>query len=192
MKKVLALALALVMVLCLSVSAFAAPASTATIVVNYGGEDLLNETVTLTAGMTVKDILDMYADDLELEWDTVANLNPYFGDTAYIVNSIYGVGSEPLGAASGLQAQFWSSAYPGYGIKTVRTVDGETVYDFIYAGNDWVFTVGGEKPVDERTTNPTYELYVDQYTVQAGDEIALTYQLVTEEWSGTTNWLGGV
>ena len=96
-KKLTALLLAVVMVLAMSVSAFAANTSTATLTVTYGGEPLLDESVTLTSGMTAKDVADQYADLLELEWKTVGNLNPNFGSTAYVVNTIYGVGSNPLG-----------------------------------------------------------------------------------------------
>lgn len=191
MKKLLSLALALVMVLSLSVSAFATNNGTATLQVYYGGEGLLGTdpvTINITSGMTAKDALNLYADGLMLEWKTVSNLNPNFGETAYVIDTIYGVGSSPVGSGSGISAQFWSAAYPGYGIEYTETVDGETVYHFIYVGDDWAFTVGGEKPED--ATNG-YQLYMDQYTVQGGDVIAVTYERQIERWTGTTNWLAG-
>lgn len=192
MKKLTALLLALVMVFALSVSAFASTTSTATLQVNYYGEALLNPssvTFTITSGMTAKDVLTQYASSLTPTWKTVENLNPNFGDTAYAIDTINGVGSNPLGADSGVTAQFWSSAYPGYGIEYTETVNGETVYHFIYVGEDWEFTVNGEKPTD--STNG-YQLYMDQYTVQAGDVIVVNYTQQTEQWTGTSNWLGGV
>lgn len=185
-KKLTALLLAVVMVLAMSVSAFAANTSTATLTVTYGGEPLLDESVTLTSGMTAKDVADQYADLLELEWKTVGNLNPNFGSTAYVVDTIYGVGSNPLGADSGITAQFWSAAYPGYGIEYTEVVDGETVYHFIYVGEDWEFTVNGAKPTD---SSNGYQLYMDQYTVQAGDAITVDYVQQVERWTGTSNWM---
>lgn len=191
MKKVLALALALVMVFTLSISAFAANNGTATLKVSYFGVELLDETVTLTAGMTAKDVMDEYAELLELEWKQVENLNPYFGDYAYAVDEIYSTGSEPLGSQSDETADYWSTSYPGYGVEYSETVDGQIIYHFIYVGNDWKFTVNGSKPLDSRTSNPTYELYMDQYTVQAGDAIVVNYEKQVERWTGTTNWLAG-
>lgn len=198
-KKVTALLLAVVMVLALSVSAFAATNSTATLQVYYGGVGLLGDdpvTITLTSGMTAKGALDLYADDLMLEWKTVSNLNPRFGDTpAYAIDTIYGYGSNPLGSASGISAQFWSAAYPGYGIEYTETVNGETVYHFIYVGEDWSFKVNGVKPEDPEyklDANTYYQLYMDQYVVQADDVITVTYEQQIERWTDTTNWLGGV
>lgn len=187
-KKLTALLLAVIMVFAMSVSAFAVTTSTATLQVYYGGEALVNETVSLTSGMTAKDVADQYKDVLELEWKAVSNLNPNFGSTAYVVDTIYGVGSNPLGADSGITAQFWSSAYPGYGIESTEIVNGETVYHFIYVGEDWEFTVNNAKPTD---SSNGYQLYMDQYTVQAGDQIVVNYTQQVERWTGTSNWLAG-
>ncbi len=187
-KKLTALLLAVIMVFAMSVSAFAVTTSTATLQVYYGGEALLNETVSLTSGMTAKDVADQYKGALELEWKAVSNLNPNFGSTAYVVDTIYGVGSNPLGADSGITAQFWSSAYPGYGIESTEIVNGETVYHFIYVGEDWEFTVNNAKPTD---SSNGYQLYMDQYTVQAGDQIVVNYTQQVERWTGTSNWLAG-
>ena len=187
-KKLTALLLAVIMVFAMSVSAFAATTGTATLQVHYGGEALLDETVSLTSGMTAKDVADQYKDVLELEWKAVSNLNPNFGSTAYVVDTIYGVGSNPLGADSGITAQFWSSAYPGYGIESTEIVNGETVYHFIYVGEDWEFTVNNAKPTD---SSNGYQLYMDQYTVQAGDQIVVNYTQQVERWTGTSNWLAG-
>lgn len=194
MKKLTALLLALVMVFALSVSAFAANNGTATLVVSYYGEALLDPspvTITVTSGLTAKDVLDQYASSLDPQWKTVPNLNPNFGDTASAIDTLNGFGSNPLGADSGITAQFWSSAYPGYGIEYTETVNGETVYHFIYVGEDWKFTVNGDKPIDESTPEK-YEYYMDQYTVQAGDAIVVNYETQIERWTDTTNWLGGV
>lgn len=199
MRKCTAIILALVMVFAMSVNALAVTTSTATLQVYYGGEPILDTepvTIDVTTNMTAKDALDLYGDAIMLEWTQVANLNPNpaFGSTAYVVDTIYGVGSEPVGAASGVTAQFWSSAYPGYGIEFTEIVNGETVYHFIYVGNDWEFTVNGEKPLDPFYTDASgehYQLYMDQYTIQNGDEIVVNYTQQVERWTDTDNWLAG-
>ena len=194
MRKLTAVILALVMVFAMSVNAFAATNATASLTVSYGGEPLLEETVDVTSGMTAKDMLDKYKDYLELVWSPVTNVNPNpaFASTAYIVDEIYGTGSEPVGAASGISAQFWSSTYPGYGIEYTETVGEETVYHFIYVGNDWQFTVNGQKPVDpvyKDSDGNNYQLYMDQYVVNANDEVVLDYAETVTRWTGTYNWL---
>lgn len=189
-RKLTALLLAVVMVLAMSVSAFAATTGTATLTVTYGGETLLEETV--TSGQTAKAALDLYADVLELEWKQVSNLNPGFGSTAYAIDTIYGVGSEPVGAASGITAQFWSSTYPGYGIESTETVNGKTLYHYIYVGNDWRFTVNGNKPTDAAHLDENgkpYEYYLDQYTIGNGDVIVIDYLEQTERWTSYDYWL---
>lgn len=195
-KKLTALLLAVVMVLAMSVSAFAATTSTATIQVIYGGEPVLDvEPVSfdITANMTAKDALDQYVDILGHEWKTVANLNPNpaFGSTAYVVDTILGVGSEPVGSDSGIVAD-WSEDYPGYGVESTETVNGETVYHFIYVGNDWEFTVNGNVPTDPNYSmddGTAYQLYMDQYAVQAGDAIVVEYTQQIVRWTDTVNWL---
>lgn len=197
MKKVLALALALVMVFTLSISAFATNNSTATIQVYYGGEPVLDTepvTFTITAGMTAKDALDQYSSILDNTWEQVENQNPAFGSTAYIVSTIIGVGAEPLGAASGIDADYWSTTYAGYGLEYTTGSGDDTVYHFIYAGNDWLFTVNGNKPTDLNNSmadGTPYEYYMDQYTVQPGDAIVVEYVQQTERWTGTYDWISG-
>ena len=199
MKKILSLALALVLVLSMSVSAFATNNGTATIQVIYGGEPVLDtEPVTfeITAGMTAKDALDQYSDILENTWETVANENPNpaFGSTAKIIDTIIGVGSEPLGAASGIDADYWSTTYAGYGLEYTTGTGDDTVYHYIYVGNDWGYTVNGSKPTDPNYSmadGTPYEYYMDQYTVQAGDVIVVEYLQQTERWTDTTDWISG-
>ncbi len=189
-KKVTALLLAVVMVLAMSVSSFAATTGTATLTVSYGGEPLLVATV--PSGQTAKAALDEHADELELTWKTVSNWNPGFGATAYVIDTIYGTGSVPVGADSGITAQFWSSQYPGYGIEYTEIINGKTLYHYIYVGNDWKFTVGGEKPKDlahlDEDGNP-YEYYLDQYTIADGDDIVIDYLEQTERWTSYDYWL---
>lgn len=123
---------------------------------------------------------------------SITNLNPSFGSTAYAIDEILYTGSAPLGAASGIQAQYWSSSYAGYGVEYTTVENGETVYHFIYVGEDWQFRVNGSKPIDSNNTmedGTPYELYMDQYTVQPGDDIVVSYEQVIERWTGTYNWL---
>ena len=197
-KKLTALLLAVVMVLAMSVSAFAATTSTATIQVIYGGEPVLDaEPVSfeITTGMTAKDALDQYADMLELTWKTVPSTNPGFGSTAYAVDTILGVGSEPVGSASGIPAVYWSTTYAGYGLEYSEGTGDDTVYHFIYVGDDWKFTVNGSVPLDPDHTLDDgvtpYQYYMDQYTVQAGDAIVVEHTRQIERWTGTSDWISG-
>ena len=192
-KKLTALLLAVVMVLAMSVSAFAATTSTATIQVIYGGEPVLDaEPVSfeITAGMTAKDALDQYTDILENTWKVVPSTNPGFGSTAYAVDTILGFGS-----ASGIPAVHWSDTYAGYGLEYTEGTGDDTVYHFIYVGNDWLFTVNGSVPLDPDHTLDDgvtpYQYYMDQYTVQAGDAIVVEHTRQIERWTGTSDWISG-
>lgn len=188
-KKLLALALVLVMMFSLSISAFATNNGTATIDVLMEGVTLFEngpETILFSSDTTVKDVLDeYYADYLELQWKSVINENPRFtvGSTAYVIESIYGTESVGTPNAEGVTAQFWSSAYPGYGIVSTELVDGKTLYHYVYAGYDWEFKVNGVHPTDPTYTmadGTAYEYYADQYTIQNGDVITIeyTYQVI--------------
>lgn len=197
-KKLTALLLAVVMVLAMSVSAFAATTSTATIQVIYGGEPVLDaEPVSfeITAGMTAKDALDQYADMLENTWKVVPSTNPGFGSTAYAVDTILGFGGEPVGSASGIPAVHWSDTYAGYGLEYTEGTGDDTVYHFIYVGNDWQFTVNGSVPTDPDHTLDdgvtAYQYYMDQYIVQAGDAIVVEHTRQIERWTGTSDWISG-
>lgn len=189
-RKLTAILLAVVMVFAMNVGAFATNA-TATIQVYNGTSTYIpagNTTFTITSGMTAKDALDLYATALSLTWKEVTNYNTNFAGSGYVVDTIRGVGSEPVGSDSDIDALYWSDDFPGYGIESKETVDGITVYHFIYVGDDWQFTVNGTKPVDSANG---YELYMNQYTVQSGDRIAVSYVRQIERWTGTDNWLGG-
>ena len=192
-RKLTALLLAVVMVLAMSVSAFAATTSTATIQVIYGGEPVLDAkpiSFEITTGMTAKDALDQYADMLELTWKTVPSTNPGFGSTAYAVDTILGVGSEPV-----IPAVYWSTTYAGYGLEYSEGTGDDTVYHFIYVGDDWKFTVNGSVPLDPDHTLDDgvtpYQYYMDQYTVQAGDVIVVEHTRQIERWTGTSDWISG-
>ena len=193
-KKLTALLLAVVMVLAMSVSAFAATTSTATIQVIYGGEPVL-DAEPVSFEITAKDALDQYTDILENTWKVVPSTNPGFGSTAYAVDTILGVGSEPVGSASGIHAVYWSTTYAGYGLEYSEGTGDDTVYHFIYVGDDWKFTVNGSVPLDPDHTLDDgvtpYQYYMDQYTVQAGDAIVVEHTRQIERWTGTSDWISG-
>ncbi len=191
-RKLTTLLLVLAMIFSVSVSAFAAPASTATLQIYYGGEGFLGTepvTLTITSGMTAKDALDLYADDLMLEWRGVRY--PSAEKTDYVIDTIYGVGSTPVGAESGIQAQSWSTIFPGYGVEYSETVNGETIYHFIYVGEEWRFTVNGSVPLDCTVVTDRFfpESLMNRYLVQSGDSLSVSYELVIHRWTGTTNFL---
>lgn len=189
-RKLTTLLLVLAMIFSMSVSAFAAPASTATLQIYYGGEGLLGTdpvTLTITPGMTAKDALELYADELYLVWA----LSDAGSGYDYAVDTIFGIGMEPIGSDSGITAQFWSSTYPGYGIEYTETVDGETVYHFIYVGEEWRFFVNGNMPEEcwQIGSRLMQEQFLNRYTVQAGDVLSVEYMQIVHRWTGTTNFL---
>lgn len=186
-KKLSALLLALVMAFAMSATALAVSNGTATIDVYVDGEYYFSLDASVGTNTTVKDALDQNVDMLATEWDTVTNYNPNFGATGQVARTIMGAGTDPVGADSGITAQFWSSAYPGYGIEyTSLDNEGNTVYHFIYAGYDWVYEVNGETPVDESNG---YQLYMDQCYLDDGDVITLSYDLQVSRWEDTYNWM---
>ncbi len=191
-RKLTTLLLVLAMIFSVSVSAFAAPASTATLVVSYYGYELLDPspvTLAITSGMTAKDALDQYISSLTPIWRTVSYPNTESLD--YVIDTISGISNDPIGAASGIPAQFWSTAYPGYGIEYTETVNGETVYHFIYVGEEWRFTVNGNVPMDCTAVTERFfpESFMNRYLVQPGDVLSVSYELFVHRWTGTTNFL---
>lgn len=194
-RKLTTLLLVLTMIFSVSVSASAAPASTATLQVNYYGEALLDPSpaaITIAGGMTAKDALDLYADDLMLAWR--AACYPYAEREDYVIDVIYGYGSNPIGADFGISAQFWSTVYPGYGIEYTETVNGKTIYHFIYVGEEWHFTVNGVEPEDCTAVTDRFfpESFMNRYLVQAGDVIVVNYETRIERWTGTANFLESI
>ena len=120
---------------------------------------------------------------------------PGFGSTAYAVDTILGFGGEPVGSASGIPAVHWSDTYAGYGLEYTEGTGDDTVYHFIYVGNDWQFTVNGSVPTDPDHTLDdgvtAYQYYMDQYIVQAGDAIVVEHTRQIERWTGTSDWISG-
>ena len=186
-RKLTTLLLVLVMLFSLCASAGAANVQTATLTVTYGGEALLEETV--SAGATVKDTLDAYADILELEWAVLNYPNSTTPD--YVIDTIYGVGSAPIGAASGIQTEFWSTAYPGYGLEYSEIANDRTVYHYIYVGNEWRFTVNGVTPESCMQVGNRFfpEYLFNRYIIQSGDAVVIDYLELTHRWTDNSNWL---
>jgi len=51
----------------------------------------------------------------------------------------------------------------------------------IYVGEDWMFTINGERPVDDN--DKSIQLYMNQAIIEAGDKIVLTYEMVYEPFA---------
>lgn len=188
-KKLASLFFALVMVFSLCASAGATNAQTATLTVSYCSELLLNESISTTAGMTAKDAVDLFADVLKVEW---AALNYSCSSTTdYVIDTILGVSNEPVGADSGIQAEFWSTTYPGYGIEYVENANGETVYHYIYVGYEWSFAANGVVPENCTQVGDRFfpEYLLNRYTVQPGDSLEISYDLTIHRWTDTSFWL---
>ena len=198
MRKFVAVLLSVVMVFAMNVGAFAATNATATIQVYNGTTTYIPDsstTFTITSGMTAKDALDLYAATLAvMTWKEVQNYNPGFTGSGYVVEKIKGISGAPVGSASGISAEFWSTTFPGYGIESITGTGDDKVYNFIYVGDDWEFTVNGEVPEDPDNTmadGTPYQLYMNQYTVQSDDEIAVSYERQILRWSDSFNFLEG-
>lgn len=195
MKKILSLALALVLVLSLSATAFAAPANatgTATIEVYVEGDLYMTLDATVTAGTTVYDAINQNADTLEPKWIDVPD---YFEPTVThkVASTIMGAGTEPVGEASGIDAEVWSTGNPGYGLMSVdRDEAGQiTAYNYVYAGYDWVYLVNGKTPTGSGTIDggQPVQLYMDECVLKDGDVITLDYNLQVTYWSSSTPWM---
>ena len=119
-KKLISLALVLVMALSLSLTAFAAPNSgVATISVNNGKTTTV-KTVTLTDGMTLYTALNNSFASMNPDW---TDAEDYYTPGVYhkALLSLDGKGSTPVGAASGIAAEAWSTKNPGYGLVSPAT-----------------------------------------------------------------------
>lgn len=186
-RRLVSLFLALVMAFSLMVSAGATNTQTAILILMYDGESFFEESV--PTGISVKDALDLYADELELEWSLFSSLDAQNSD--YIINSICGIGSEPIGADSGLQAEDWSTTLPGYGLEYTESVNGETIYHHIYVGNEWSFTVNGS--VLERCTQVGYRFFPEylpnRYAIQSGDVVVVEYGENIYRWTANSNFM---
>lgn len=191
-RKLTILLLVLSMIFSVSVSASAAPASAATLQILYDGEPVLDvEPVAfeITANMTAKDAVDMFADVLEHTW--TPSVFPGSSTTDYVIDTILGIGSEPVGADSGIPAVLWSATYPGYGLEYTEGTGDDAVYHYIYVGYEWSFAANGVVP--ENCTQVGYRFFpeylLNRYTVQPGDSLEISYDLTIHRWTDTSFWL---
>ncbi len=186
MRKLLSLVLAMVMILSLSVTAFAAENSTGTLKI-YNGTTLV-ATFYPEAGQSVYNYMEN-EDDLTCSWYSFDDVN---GDPAMVLyaltcvdtngNTIAMASGAANGPTSGVTAQ-WSATRPGYGFEGFAYNDDDEVvgYNYVYVGNDFVYTVtNGNSEVD------VSDKYMNQYTIQAGDVVSISYELVVSRWTATT------
>lgn len=186
MRKLLSLVLAMVMILSLSVTAFAAENSTGTLKI-YNGTTLV-ATFYPEAGQSVYNYMEN-EDDLTCSWYSFDDVN---GDPAMVLyaltcvdtngNTIAMASGAANGSTSGVTAQ-WSETRPGYGFEGFAYNDDDEVvgYNYVYVGNDFVYTVtNGNSEVD------VSDKYMNQYTIQAGDVVTISYELVVSRWTATT------
>lgn len=176
-KKLISLALVLVMALSLSLTAFAAPNSgVATIVVN-NGETTTVKTITLTDGMTLYTALNNSFASMNPDWTDVED---YYTPGVYhkALRSLTGKSSMPIGAASGIEAEAWSTVNPGYGLMSVNKDESGTItgYNYVYVGKDWTY----------KNEDGDIWVYMDQYVLQPGDIITITYSQQISYWTAPT------
>ena len=184
-KRVLSMVLALMMFFSLSVTAFADTTTTGTasfkLLVNDVEVTDATDTA-VSAGQSVYAYLvARFGSD---GWYSFEDLN---GEQAYALSSLtVGENTYTSGAVNGadvnkegLESVVWSSTRKGYGLKGVEYTNGViTSYTYVYAGSDFVYSVtNGGNSVD------VSELYMNQYTMQPGDEVKLNYGVVVTEWT---------
>lgn len=186
-RKLTTLLLVLAMLFSLCASAGAANAQTATLTVTYGGEVLLDETI--STGITAKSALDEYVDFLELEWTTLNY--PSSSTTDYAISAIYGISNEPAGVVPGIQVVFWSTTHPGYGLEYTETIDDKLVYHYIYVGYEWNFTVNGAVPENCTQVGDRFipEYLLNRYIIQPGDSLNINYDFIVHRWESKSNLL---
>lgn len=177
-KRILSLVLVLVMFASLSVTAFATT-NGASLVINVEGEYYFD--LPIDSGISLMAAMQSKADLEAVFTGPFADVN---GNDAYALTSMMGYGADPLdGPTSGETAEAWSTVNPGYGlVGTSAGENGETVYTYIYVGNDWKYTVKNASGanVDVRS------LYTNQYTIQDGDVVTFDYNKQVETWTTTS------
>lgn len=181
MRKILSLVLALMMVLSLSVTAFAAETDTATVKVVVNGVEKLNKEV--PANQTVYEYLES-VDAYAADWSTFTDLN---GQTAKALTTLT-IGNDTWtsgaadGPTSGISGVQWSATRKGYGFEGFAYDEDENItgYKFIYVGNDFGYAV-----TNSGNTVDVSQKYMNQYTMQAGDVVIVSFGQVVSRWTAT-------
>ena len=187
MRKILSLVLAMVMILSFSVTAFAADAetNTATVTIKVNGA-VVATNPNVAPGQSVYAYLgEKYGATGEDYWYSFndANNNPAYALKKLTVNEVDYESGAADGTNSGIAGVQWSSTRKGYGFEGFAYNDDDEVvgYNYIYVGNDFVYTVtNGSNNVD------VSDKYMNQYTIQAGDVVTISFDLVISRWTATT------
>lgn len=168
-KKGLAIVLALVMVFAMTATAFASTdAGTATISYYVYYEDLstpdLFDSQTVDAGTNLYSEVKEHCEDEELgyavTWTT--GIDPYNGDTTYYIDSMLGESAENVSHQYNADGSGWSIDW------------------------GWTYTVNGSMPY-YTLTNPCHYKAMNQYTIQAEDDIEVVYACYKTEWDSAGN-----
>jgi hypothetical protein len=162
-------------------AALAGATGTATIDIYVDGDYYFSVDADVTDGTTVYDAIEQNASELEPVWTLVPDVDePTI--LWHAIVSLMGAGSDPIGEDSGVSAEAWSTVNPGYGLVSVDydEDDNPVLYNYVYAGYDWVYAVNGVQPETQ---------YTDQYELSEGDVVTLSYDLQVEYWSSASPWM---
>ena len=197
-KKIVALVLAMVMIFALTASALAATnANKVTVRVSIKGvinkpttgnpnatEDVIictAKAVTTTSGNTVYDVINtmdyLHSDEAyNPTWKTVKLKDAEGNETT-------GTAQALITLCNKISKNSTNSSYPNTTYNTWSSTSTTTktysdgvfpTYNCVYTGYDWVYTVNGDTIEDQ---------YMDQYALNDGDYIQLTYQYQAKAWN---------
>ena len=181
-KKLVSLVLALVMALLLSVTAFAAGNTAPTVTIKVNG--VVVGSTSASAGQSVyTHLISTYGDSDG--WYSFSDINQNqayalwrltVGGTTYTSGAIDG-------ASSGITGVQWSTTRRGYGFEGFAYDDDGVIagYKYIYVGNDFTYTV-----TNNDVTVDVSDKYMNQYTMQDGDEVVVELAQVVSRWTATT------
>ena len=192
-KKIVALVMAMVMIFALTASALAGQNSTMKVYVTIKGVLSSNEadtiTVctnderTITSGSTVyhliktmSDLKSSYAHNAVWKTVDVVDAN---GNQTGTANALVSLSCTVPGRYMSQDATYeyvWGGNSRMI-MYTSSSVFGGTTNDGNYVGTDWVYSVTR----GSTTVEPT--VYMDQYTLQDGDHVTLTYKYDNFSWS---------
>lgn len=195
MKKLYALFLSLVMMFAFASTAMAADTATLKVVING---DVVAENVAVNVGDSVYTAVDNWAkaNNYVTEWKEV---DSQLGGKGYFLISLDGYASEPYNSPVLGAYEYYDSTVKDDFLKEANAVllkafpasqglglwigngtgFGKTGNYGIYVGQDWMFTVNGERP----NNGQGVDYYMNQAIIEAGDVIVLTYGMVYEPFA---------